>query len=132
MALRKKIKTVSLRPKQPKATPAAPAPQASYGDWQSIGVTRARRSAYGAEPRDLRRDLTPYDRLTMMRKCRWAERNSGLFKQILADMCLRRQGPCFHPRQQPRVCESNAHRARRTLDRHGSASRLHARTLPRH
>ena len=97
MAIRKKIKTVSLRPKQPKATPAAPAPQASYGDWQSIGVTRARRSAYGAEPRDLRRDLTPYDRLTMMRKCRWAERNSGLFKQILADMCLYTVGDGIKP-----------------------------------
>ena len=97
MALRKKIKTVSLRPKQPKATPAAPQPQVSYGDWQSIGVTRARRSAYGAEPRDLRRDLTPYDRLTMMRKCRWAERNSGLFKQILADMCLYTVGDGIKP-----------------------------------
>jgi capsid protein len=97
MALRKKIKTVSLRPKQPKSMPAAPAPQASYGDWQSIGVTRARRSAYGAEPRDLRRDLTPYDRLTMVRKCRWAERNSGLFKQILADMCLYTVGDGIKP-----------------------------------
>ena len=97
MAIRKKIKTVSLRPKTPKATPAAPAPQASYGDWQSIGVTRARRSAYGAEPRDLRRDLTPYDRLTMVRKCRWAERNSGLFKQILADMCLYTVGDGIKP-----------------------------------
>jgi len=97
MAIRKKIKTVSLRPKTPKTTPSAPAPQASYGDWQSIGVTRARRSAYGAEPRDLRRDLTPYDRLTMMRKCRWAERNSGLFKQILADMCLYTVGDGIKP-----------------------------------
>ena len=97
MAIRKKIKTVSLRPKQPKSMPSAPAPQASYGDWQSIGVTRARRSAYGAEPRDLRRDLTPYDRLTMVRKCRWAERNSGLFKQILADMCLYTVGDGIKP-----------------------------------
>ncbi len=37
MAIRKKIKTVSLRPKTPTATPAAPAPQASYGDWQLVG-----------------------------------------------------------------------------------------------
>ena len=94
---KKRIKTVSLRPKQAKPAPSAPAPQASYGDWQSIGVTRARRSAYGAEPRDLRRDLTPYDRLTMMRKCRWAERNSGLFKQILADMCLYTVGDGIKP-----------------------------------
>ena len=98
MAIRKKIKTVSLRPKTPKAMPAAaPQPQASYGDWQSIGVTRARRAAYGAEPRDLRRDLTPYDRLTMVRKCRWAERNSGLFKQILADICLYTVGDGIKP-----------------------------------
>ena len=97
MAIRKKIKTVSLRPKPATPAPTAPQPQASYGDWQSIGVTRARRSAYGAEPRDLRRDLTPYDRLTMMRKCRWAERNSGLFKQILADMCLYTVGDGIKP-----------------------------------
>jgi capsid protein len=98
MAIRKKIPTVSLRPsKTPKAMPAAPQPQASYGDWQSIGVTRARRAAYGAEPRDLRRDLTPYDRLTMVRKCRWAERNSGLFKQILADICLYTVGDGIKP-----------------------------------
>jgi capsid protein len=99
MATRKKIPTVSLRPsKTPKAMPAAaPQPQASYGDWQSIGVTRARRAAYGAEPRDLRRDLTPYDRLTMVRKCRWAERNSGLFKQILADICLYTVGDGIKP-----------------------------------
>ena len=97
MASRKKVPTVSLRPKQPKALPTAPKPQASYGDWQSIGVTRARRASYGAEPRDLRRDLTPYDRLTMMRKCRWAERNSGLFKQILADMCLYTVGDGIKP-----------------------------------
>jgi capsid protein len=97
MAIRKKIKTVSLRPKPVTPAPTAPQPQASYGDWQSIGVTRARRAAYGAEPRDLRRDLTPYDRLTMVRKCRWAERNSGLFKQILADICLYTVGDGIKP-----------------------------------
>ncbi len=96
MAPRKKtVPTVSLRPKQ--AKPTTPQPQASYGDWQSLGVTRARRAAYGAEPRDLRRDLTPYDRLTMVRKCRWAERNSGLFKQILADICLYTVGDGIKP-----------------------------------
>jgi capsid protein len=97
MAIRKKIKTVSLRPKPVTPAPTAPQPHASYGDWQSIGVTRARRAAYGAEPRDLRRDLTPYDRLTMVRKCRWAERNSGLFKQILADICLYTVGDGIKP-----------------------------------
>jgi capsid protein len=98
MASRKpKIPTVSLRPSKVKAKPSSVKPQASYGDWQSIGVTHARRAAYGAAPRDLRRDLTPYDRLSMVRKCRWAERNSGLFKQILADMCLYTVGDGIKP-----------------------------------
>jgi capsid protein len=88
MAPRKKIPTVSLRPKTPKGAGAAPKPQAAYGDWQSIGITHARRAIYGKDAGDLRRDLTPYDRLAMVKKCRWAERNSGLFKQILADMVL--------------------------------------------
>lgn len=111
MAPRKKtVPTVSLRPDKakPAAKPMAPKPQASYGDWQSIGVTRARRAAYGAAPRDLRRDLTPYDRLTMVRKCRWAERNSGLFKQILADMCLYTVGDGIKPQSHASTPEVQA------------------------
>lgn len=93
-ARKPKVPTVSLRVKRPVALPA---PRADYGTWQSIGVTRARRAAYGAQPRDLKIDLSPYDRLTMIRKCRWAERNSGLFKQILADMCLYTVGDGIRP-----------------------------------
>lgn len=89
MAPRKKsVPTVSLRPTKAGKPAKAPAPQATYGGWQSIGITHARRAIYGKDAGDLRRDLTPYDRLTMVKKCRWAERNSGLFKQILADMVL--------------------------------------------
>jgi capsid protein len=33
----------------------------------------------------------------MVRKCRWAERNSGLFKQILADICLYTVGDGIKP-----------------------------------
>jgi len=71
-----------------KARKGTPKPEASAGGWQSTGLTRLRLGQYGAQPRDLRRDLSPFDRLSMVRKCRWAERNSGLFNQILNDLTL--------------------------------------------
>jgi capsid protein len=103
MAPRKtKVPTVSLRKPVLKAAAVAPAlkPQAavmdnqgsgfggSYSGWQSTMFSNSRRAIFGQAPGDLRQDLTPWNRMTMIRKCRWAERNSGLFKQILNDMVL--------------------------------------------
>ena len=102
MAPRKtKVPTVSLRAPKPKTGQAAPLkPQAavmdtqgsgfggSYSGWQSTMFSNARRAIFGQAPGDLRQDLTPWNRMAMIRKCRWAERNSGLFKQILNDMVL--------------------------------------------
>jgi len=104
MAPRKtKVPTVSLRKPVLKAAAVAPAlkPQAavmdtgtgsgfggSYSGWQSTMFSNARRAIFGQAPGDLRQDLTPWNRMAMIRKCRWAERNSGLFKQILNDMVL--------------------------------------------
>ena len=73
------------------------APQASFQGWQSTGITRLRRSLYGAAPQDLRRDLSAYDRLAMVRRCRWAERNSGLFKTILGDLVIYTVGDGIKP-----------------------------------
>ena len=73
------------------------APQASFQGWQSTGITRLRRSLYGSAPQDLRRDMSAYDRLSMVKKCRWAERNSGLFKQILGDVVLYTVGDGIKP-----------------------------------
>ena len=79
--------------KKTEARKGTPKPQAGYGDWQSVGSTHQRRIIFGAAPQDLRRDLKPYDRLAMVKKCRWAERNSGLFRQIVGDMVLYSVGP---------------------------------------
>jgi len=105
MAPRKtKVPTVSLR-KPVQKTGQAPSlkPQAAamdngmgmgngfgngYSGWQSTMFSNSRRGIFGRAPGDLRQDLTPWTRVAMMRKCRWAERNSGLFKQILNDMVL--------------------------------------------
>ena len=103
MAPRKtKAPTVSLRKPVLKAAAVAPAlkPQAavmdnqgsgfggSYSGWQSTMFSNSRRAIFGQAPGDLRQDLTPWNRMAMIRKCRWAERNSGLFKQILNDKVL--------------------------------------------
>lgn len=99
MAPRKKnIPTVSLRPKTPKkvskktlkAAAASPGPtfnnQYSGNQWGSTVTTYARRVIYAPQPDDLRRDLAPWDRNEMVKKCRWAERESPLFRQILNDI----------------------------------------------
>jgi capsid protein len=102
MAPRKtKVPTVSLRAPKPKTGHGASLkPQAavmdtqgsgfggSYSGWQSTMFSNSRRAIFGQAPGDLRQDLTPWNRMAMIRKCRWAERNSGLFKQILNDMVL--------------------------------------------
>ena len=74
-----------------------PAPSASFGGWQSVGQTRLRRGIYNGPAQDLRRDMKPSDRLTMVKRCRWAERNSGLFKQILNDLVLYTVGDGIKP-----------------------------------
>ena len=112
MAPRKtKVPTVSLRKPVLKAAAVAPSlkPQAavmdqqgggfggSYSGWQSTMFSNARRAIFGQAPGDLRQDLTPWNRMAMIRKCRWAERNSGQFKQILADMVLYTVGDGIKP-----------------------------------
>ena len=111
MAPRKtKVPTVSLRAPKPKTGQGASLkPQAavmdtqgsgfggSYSGWQSTMFSNSRRAIFGQAPGDLRQDLTPWNRMAMIRKCRWAERNSGLFKQILADMCLYTVGDGIKP-----------------------------------
>ena len=80
------------------AKPAGlPTPSASFGGWQSVGQTRLRRGIYNGPAQDLRRDMKPSDRLTMVKRCRWAERNSGLFKQILNDLVLYTVGDGIKP-----------------------------------
>jgi capsid protein len=88
---RKKKETTAAKPE------AVPTPSASFGGWQSVGATRLRRAVYNGPAQDLRRDMKPSDRLTMVKRCRWAERNSGLFKQILNDLVLYTVGDGIKP-----------------------------------
>lgn len=76
------------REKPGAADSGAPKPNASQLGWQSVNASNARRYLFTGPAQDFRRDLTPYDRDTMVRKCRWAERNSGLFRQVIGDTVL--------------------------------------------
>ena len=62
--------------------------QYSGNQWGSTVQTYARRVIYAPQPDDMRRDLSPWDRNEMVKKCRWAERESSLFRQILNDLVI--------------------------------------------
>ena len=95
MAPRKKA-SAKLPKKKGKNTPPKPSAasgptfnnQYSGNQWGSTVTTYARRVIYAPQPDDMRRDLSPWDRNEMVKKCRWAERESSLFRQILNDLCI--------------------------------------------
>jgi len=111
MAPRKKVPTVSLRTKPAKATTRKGTPKAqaagnsrsgfnnqySGNQWGSTVQTYARRVIYAPQPDDLRRDMSPWDRNEMVKKCRWAERESSLFRSILNDLVIYVSGDGIKP-----------------------------------
>lgn len=109
--------------------------KASISNWDSVGSSQARRYLYMPPAQDLRRDLTPYDRLTMVRKCRWAERNSGLFRQILNDLVLYSVGDGITPQshaqdeQKAKLYEEYFAKAARRVDVTGRFSFWQAQAI---
>jgi capsid protein len=111
MPPRKKVPTISLRSKKskPSARKGTPAPQAatvsqgrfnnqySGNEWGSTVQTYARRVIYAPQPDDMRRDMSPWDRNEMVKKCRWAERESSLFRSILNDLVIYVSGDGIKP-----------------------------------
>ena len=72
-----------------------PAPQASVGGgypqnprWESVTQSNSRQILFMGSNVDARRDLRSRDRNTMVKKCRYAERNYGLYAQILNDTVM--------------------------------------------
>jgi capsid protein len=56
--------------------------------WESVTQSNARQILYMGANVDARRDLRSRDRNTMVKKCRYAERNYGLYNQILNDTVM--------------------------------------------
>jgi capsid protein len=89
--------------KKPTTAPQAASSGATFNNqysgnqWGSTVQTYARRVIYAPQPDDMRRDLSPWDRNEMVKKCRWAERESALFRQILNDVCIYVVGDGIRP-----------------------------------
>ena len=56
--------------------------------WESVTQSTGRQIIYMGANVDARRDLRARDRNTMVKKCRYAERNYGLYNQILNDTVM--------------------------------------------
>ena len=56
--------------------------------WESVTQSTGRQILYMGANVDARRDLRSRDRNTMVKKCRYAERNYGLYNQILNDTVM--------------------------------------------
>ena len=91
MAPRKKtIKAVEV-PKPTAGTqgvPKAQAAQAWSSNFQNAGMSFARRAWYGSTPQDARKDVSQYDRQSLLQKARYAEKNFPSMVQYVNDMTM--------------------------------------------
>ena len=87
-------KTTTPKVKVPKAiTPGAgdatPKPQASWNNnFLNGGFTFARRAWYGSTPQDSRKDVRESDRLQLVQRARYAEKNYPAMVQFVNDMVM--------------------------------------------
>ena len=75
-------------PRKPsiKVKKPAPSKKANVGGWNMTNYSTTRAQLYAPVAQDQRRDLSPRDRVEMMRRTRWGDRNSGMVRQILGDL----------------------------------------------
>jgi len=81
------------KPTLPKVKKNTPAKKANVGGWNMTGYSTTRAQLYAPVAQDQRRDLSPRDRVEMMRRTRWGDRNSGMVRQILGDLTQYTIGP---------------------------------------
>jgi capsid protein len=74
------------KPSLPKVKKNSPAKKANMGGWNMTNYSTTRAQLYAPIAQDQRRDLSPRDRVEMMRRTRWGDRNSGMVRQILGDL----------------------------------------------
>jgi capsid protein len=106
---KKTAKPVIKAPKTPAVAGGAAPKQQAYSEngggggypagprWDSVTQSNARQILYMGSNVDARRDLRSRDRNVMVRKCRHAERNYGMYNQILNDMVLYTSGDGIRP-----------------------------------
>lgn len=72
----------------PKAKATKKQASATYGRYASTTVSGARRMLFTGPAADARKDLNSVNRLQMITKSRWAERNSPTYKQVIDEVLL--------------------------------------------
>jgi capsid protein len=68
--------------------PKAQAAQAWSSNFQNAGMSFARRAWYGSTPQDARKDVSQYDRQSLLQKARYAEKNFPSMVQYANDMVM--------------------------------------------
>ena len=70
----------------------APKPKAQNTGWssnfQNAGMSFARRAWYGSTPQDARKDVSAYDRQSLLQKARYGEKNYPSMVQYVNDMVM--------------------------------------------
>jgi len=74
------------KPTLPKVKKNTPAKKANVGGWNMNNFSTTRAQLFAPVAQDQRKDLSPRDRVEMMRRTRWGDRNSSMVRQILSDI----------------------------------------------
>lgn len=89
MAPRKKtIKADVPKPTGATSAPKAKAASSWSSNFQNAGMSFARRAWYGSAPQDARKDVSQYDRQSLLQKARYAEKNFSSMVQYVSDMVM--------------------------------------------
>jgi capsid protein len=88
MALPKKKPAIKKPAPPVKATKGTPKASAWSSNFQNAGMSFGRRAWYGSAPQDARKDVNSYDRLQLLQKARYAEKNYPSMVQYVNDMVM--------------------------------------------
>jgi len=121
-APKKPKKPIAKKPTTPVGQGGTPKANAWSTNWQNAGPSFARRAWYGSNPQDARRDLNPSDRLSLIQKARYAEKNYPAMVQFVNDMVMYTVGDGMMPTShasdpaKARLYEEYYHRETRRAD----------------
>lgn len=121
-APKKPKKPIAKKPTVPVGTAGTPKANAWSTNWQNAGPSFARRAWYGSNPQDARRDVNPSDRLALIQKARYAEKNYPAMVQFINDMVMYVVGDGMMPTShasdpaKARLYEEYYHRETRRAD----------------
>lgn len=103
--------------------PSAPPKAAAHSaNWENSGMSFARRAFYGSSPQDARRDINAGDRLGLIQRARYAEKNYPSMVQYINDMVMYVVGDGMMPTShasdpaKARLYEEYYHRETRRAD----------------